>query len=147
MNKDGKPDSESSDDVKDLISKLFDDLDSIAELAIAPFDQQIKEHKRQIDFTKGIAFGLIYGIIGNLFVQFFYPVVEGIVVSRYDNLLLSNLIISIVSFVIIIFTTLQFRKQLRTHEKVIERTQEAIDTYDKSDAELREHIRKLAENT
>ena len=59
MNKDGKPDSESSDDVKDLISKLFDDLDSIANYVSMGFATSVSEHYDEIAKITGIKIGTV----------------------------------------------------------------------------------------
>jgi len=69
-----------------------------------------EEQRRRIDFTKGIALGLFYGIIGNFFVQFFFPVVESLVTEQYSFVV--NVIISIAAFIAIILATLSFRNQL-----------------------------------
>ena len=72
--------------------------------------KRAEEQRRRIDFTKGIALGLFYGIIGNLFVQFFYPVVESLVTEQYS--FVANVIISISALVAIVLATASFRNQL-----------------------------------
>jgi hypothetical protein len=72
--------------------------------------ERAEKQRRRIDFTKGIALGLFYGIIGNLLVQFFYPVVESLVTEQYS--FVANVIISISAFVAIVLATLSFRGQL-----------------------------------
>lgn len=80
------------------------------------YHQHAEEHRRRIDFTKGIALGLLYGVIGNLFVQFFYPVVEALTIAKYDVLFFSNLTISLFSLSILLYTTINLRKQLKENE-------------------------------
>jgi len=81
------------------------------------FRKEIEEESnRHIDFTKGLALGLVYGIIGNLFVQFFYQVIEGIVLARYDSLLVVSSIIAAFSLTGIIFTTIKFAADLEFHK-------------------------------
>ena len=82
--------------------------------------ERAETHLRKIDFTKGIALGLLYGIIGNLFVQFFYPVVEGIILQKFDVLFWSNLVISLIALSIIILATLSFGSQLSWSQHVME---------------------------
>jgi H+/Cl- antiporter ClcA len=82
--------------------------------------ERAETHRRKIDFTKGIALGLLYGIIGNLFVQFFYSVVEGIILQKFDVLFWSNLVISAIALSIIILATLSFRSQLSWSQHVME---------------------------
>jgi nitrate/nitrite transporter NarK len=93
------------------------------------------EHRRRIDLSKGVALGLLYGIIGNLFVQFFFPVVESLVIGEYDMLFLSNVIISVVALAVILYATIKFRSQLteyeneeRTAKEQAEVTRKAIQT-------------------
>lgn len=82
--------------------------------------ERAETHRKKIDFTTGIALGLLYGIIGNLFVQFFYPVVEGIILQKFDVLFWSNLVISVIALSVIILATLSFRSQLSWSRHVME---------------------------
>ena len=94
-----------------------------------------EEHRRRVDLVRGVALGLLYGIIGNLFVQFFFPVVESLVIGGYGTLFFSNVIISVVALVIILYATIEFRGQLteyeneeRTAKQQTEATRKAIQT-------------------
>ena len=78
--------------------------------------ERAEEHRRRIDFIRGVALGLLYGIIGNLFVQFFFPVVESLIVGEYDTLFFSNVVISVVALAIILYATVKFRGQLTEYE-------------------------------
>lgn len=96
--------------------------------------ERAEEHRRRIDFTRGIALGLIYGIIGNLFVQFFYAVVESLVLKKYDGFV-ENAIISVVALLVILYVTIRFRGQLmeeeakeKTAEQHAETTRKALQT-------------------
>ena len=82
--------------------------------------ERVELQRRKIDFTKGIALGLLYGIIGNLFVQFFYPVFEGVILEKYDVLFWSNLVISAIALGIILLVTFSFRNQLSWSGLVME---------------------------
>ena len=77
--------------------------------------ERAERHRRRIDLITGVALGLLYGIIGNLFVQFFFPVVESLILQKYDGFV-ENVIISIVSLGIILFATVKFRSQLSEYE-------------------------------
>ena len=143
MSVDGKADS-NPDNIDEIKSHIFDALDGMSENISRAYDYEMDYYEKRIDFTKGIALGLIYGIIGNLFVQFFYPVVEGIIVMKYDSLFYSNLTVSIASLIIIIITTVQFWKQLKEHEKGKESFEKGIEKIQKLKSELRESIKKLA---
>jgi nitrate/nitrite transporter NarK len=87
--------------------------------------ERAKRRRRSTDLIRGVALGLLYGIIGNLFVQFFFPVVETLIVGgEYDTLFFSNVAISVVALVIILYTTIKFRGQLTQYEKEEETAQQ-----------------------
>lgn len=97
--------------------------------------ERTEQHQRRIDLIRGVALGLLYGIIGNLFVQFFFPVVESLIIGEYDALFFSNVVISIIALLIIIYTTVKFRSQLTQYEneeksarQQVEVTRKAIQT-------------------
>ena len=73
----------------------------------------LQEKQRRYDLASGLILGLLYGVIGNLFVQFFYPVIEKIVVNTYDSVFYSDLVVSIVALVLIIVTTLVYWQRLK----------------------------------
>lgn len=75
------------------------------------------EHQSSIDFNKGIMLGLLYGIIGNIFVQFFYPVIDAIARAQYDLLFASNATISIAALTLIIYLTIKFWNDISRHKK------------------------------
>jgi len=73
--------------------------------------------RRRIDLARGVALGLLYGIIGNLFVQFFYPVTEALALGEYPKSFWKNVIVSVASLVIILYVTIKFRSQLKEDER------------------------------
>src|SRR4030042_6250204 len=75
------------------------------ESQLALWAQIQKESQRHIDFTKGIAYGLFYGIIGNIFVQFLYPTVEGIILWNFASPFLWDAIIAMVSLGLILYVS------------------------------------------
>lgn len=97
--------------------------------------ERTEQRQRRIDLIRGVALGLLYGIIGNLFVQFFFPVVESLIIGEYDTLFFSNVVISIIALLIVIYTTVKFRSQLTQYEneeksarQQVEVTRKAIQT-------------------
>jgi uncharacterized membrane protein len=76
-----------------------------------------ESHQRHIDLTSGVTLGLLYGIVGNLFVQFLYPVVERITTMNIDNIFWVDLGVSIIIFVSIVITTYKLRSRLAEHKK------------------------------
>ncbi len=86
-----------------------------------------EEISKSNDFIRGLAIGIIYGVIGNIFVQFFYPVIEALVMAKYDLMFAINATVSVISLVIILYTTNQFRKQLIRNEKRLNKARWTID--------------------
>jgi hypothetical protein len=74
------------------------------------------EQRRRIDFTKGVILGLVYGLVGNFCVQFFYPVVESWVLNEYTSMYWIDVVVSAVSFAAILCVTYRYRNQLRRDE-------------------------------
>jgi divalent metal cation (Fe/Co/Zn/Cd) transporter len=70
------------------------------------------EHQRRIDLVRGVALGLLYGIIGNLFVQHWYPIFEGLVLKKYDSIFWADVILAILILAVIIYTTYSYSRQL-----------------------------------
>jgi hypothetical protein len=75
--------------------------------------EQSEDHKRRIDFKSGVALGLIYGIIGNLVVQHYYGVFEGLETGVINNLFWANVVVTGIGVLAIIFITLYFFKKIR----------------------------------
>jgi hypothetical protein len=77
----------------------------------------VEGHRRRIDLVRGIALGLLYGIIGNLFVQHWYPVFEGLVLGKYDLTFSANVIVSASVLIVILYTTIIYHRQLTKEEE------------------------------
>ena len=103
-----------------------------------------EEISKSNDFIRGLAIGIIYGIIGNIFVQFFYPVIEGLVLAKYDSMFAIDAIVSAISLLIILYTTNQFREQLTRNEK---RLKKAIWTIDVLTGKIPPYQPKVKEKT
>lgn len=87
----------------------------------------VQEGKRQVDFSKGVVIGLVFGIMGNLFIQFFFQVVEGVILAKYDTFFLTSVAITAFSVIIITFFALRNWKQYRLYNKHLIRLQESHD--------------------
>lgn len=107
-----------------------------------------EEFQRKNDLMTGVILGLIYGIIGNLFVQFFYPVIEGLVNQSYNSVFVASVIVSIVALVIIGYTAFAYRRKLnrvtQSEKKVQEDSQRLENTIQKRKHQL-EALEKLME--
>jgi hypothetical protein len=74
-----------------------------------------RELKSQSDLMTGLILGLLLGIIGNLFVQFFYAVIERLTLSVFDNMFLVGLAFSLGSIAGILLITWAFRRKMRAY--------------------------------
>lgn len=68
--------------------------------------------QRQMDFVKGILYGLVYGIVGNMTVQFGYQVFEEWILGNFNQLFWSNLIVFFFSISVIVIVTIKFTIQI-----------------------------------
>jgi hypothetical protein len=77
-----------------------------------PFHEKRKEsYHSEVDFLDGISYGLILGIIGNLFVQFLFAFLEGIILKSYNALIGLSITIVVSSGFAIIVTFYSFRRR------------------------------------
>lgn len=98
---------------EDLLKEAHKVLDWASERA-EHFTNQLSESVNQrMQFTEGVALGLLYGIIGNLVVSHYYEVFEGITLARYDSLFWSNLTAFLIGLGSIIVLTIIFRRRLK----------------------------------
>ena len=72
------------------------------------------EQRRQ--FVLGVAFGLFYGIIGNMVVAHYYGLFESLTVGKYNDLFRNNLIALVLALAVVIFLTKQWYNKLKTLE-------------------------------
>ena len=68
--------------------------------------------QRQMDFRRGIVYGLIYGIVGNMAVQFGYQVFEEWILGTYNQLFWLNLTLFLFSVFVIVLVTIWFANQI-----------------------------------
>jgi tetrahydromethanopterin S-methyltransferase subunit G len=101
-----------------------------------------EEHRRRIDLTRGVALGLTYGIIGNLFVQHWYPVFEGLVLGKYETLFGANVVVCGFSLGIILYVTIRFRRQLKEDAFMAKVSKENVETAIRAIERLKEMIEK-----
>lgn len=132
-----------SENAKKALSDAIHNLDKATEYIEKAFEAEMDHYERRIDFTKGIALGLVFGIVGNLFVQFFYAFVEGIILVRYDGLFYSNLIVSVASLIIIFFVSVKFYKQLKIEERDRKSSERGFKHLMDKAEELRKEVEKL----
>lgn len=108
---------------------LIKDADELSMLFIT----NAKYYEGKINFKKGLIFGLVYGVVGNLFVQFLFPVLDAIINVQYNNTFGIYALLSIVTLVAIISFSAVFILQIRKDNKagnemldIVERVQKKI---------------------
>ena len=116
----------------EMMSALFDALQHKE-------GEKIDEANRHFDFTKGIMLGLVLGIIGNLFVQFAYPVVEHIVQSSYDMLFRIDSVASIIILAAIIIIAMLYKKQMNAYSDERRHSVARKDLFYRSQIEVLKH--------
>lgn len=105
-----------------------------------PFWEEMSElDKSEIDLMKGIKYGLILGIFGNLLVQYSYIVFEGTLLERYDNMFLVSIGVVAVSILVIFITLLGYNKETKERQRRIAVATEALirEKYEIDEREVR----------
>jgi magnesium-transporting ATPase (P-type) len=95
------------------------ELDALKEVK-AKLSENKKEHNRRIDLLHGTALGLTLGILGHLFVQFLFPVVEAFLLGEYGTAFTGNLAICMISLVAVISMSMYLFRQLTKSEAKLE---------------------------
>jgi heme exporter protein D len=109
---------------------------------IQSWSEKEESTRRRIDLTKGVALGLLYGIIGNFFVQFFYPAVEALALGEYPKSFWTNVIVSAISLAVILYMTMEFRSQLKEDKRKMKLATESIRRERNAIEELRKILEK-----
>ena len=71
---------------------------------------------QRVYFLQGIALGLFYGIVGNIFVSHYYQVFEGLTLGKFDVLFWTNLVVFVIALVLILLVSVIFYYQLRKYK-------------------------------
>jgi magnesium-transporting ATPase (P-type) len=88
------------------------------------------EHSRRIDLLRGIALGLVLGILCHLFVQFLYPVTEALLLGELNTAFTGNLTICVISLILVVCVSAYLYWQLRQSEdklKLSKKSEEVLE--------------------
>jgi len=96
--------------VEGVLDELIKKTEKIASSASATLEARIT-------FLRGVALGLFYGIIGNIFVSHYYQVFEGLALGKFDIVFRSNVMLFSVSLVLIIIVSIVFYYRMKKYEK------------------------------
>ncbi len=105
------------------------ELDALIEVK-AKLSENKKEHNRRVNFLRGTALGLTLGIIGHLFVQFLFPVIEAFLLGEYGAAFTGNLTICIISLIGVIGMSMYLYQQLTKSESKQELSKRSEDVLD-----------------
>lgn len=121
---------------EELVKKVVEEFEEIIDFTV----DKVVERR---EFLRGIALGLFYGIVGNLFVQHWYPVFEGIVLRTFDEIFWANLIIFVVALSLIAIATAKLYSTMKQYKTSLD---ELADQRKKlTDMKLKRDMKKLAE--
>jgi hypothetical protein len=86
-------------------------------------EEFLQDAQRVNDKLTGIMYGLLYGIMGNLLVQFLYPVVEKSLLGIFDQVFWISSIVSCVAIIGIALTSIKYlnRSKKATAEEAHEK--------------------------
>ena len=87
------------------------ELDAMKELLVNSSKSE-EERVRRVDLLRGTALGLTLGVLGHLFVQFLYPVVEALIIGEYTPVFTGNLTICIASLILVVCVAAYIYRQL-----------------------------------
>lgn len=105
---------------------LLYELEALKEIKTNLFEYA-EQHTSYVDIVKGTALGLILGIGGNLFVQFFVPTIEAILLGEYKETFIEYLAISAISLFIIVLVSAYLYWHLLKDKKELKLSGESID--------------------
>ena len=140
MSKDKKKTNEESK--KEMEKMLQESIEYTEELG-KHYLELTRESRRRIDFVGGVALGLLCGILGNLVIQHWYPVFEGLVLVNSDKVFWSNLIVFVPGFVIILYVINAFNRQLKEDERKMTMSRENVETAKKAIEVRKQRLEEL----
>ena len=103
-------------------------------------EQHIPQHQRRIDLIRGAGLGLTLGIMGNLFVQYFFAVFNEWV--KQELRFGFNVSVLICSFIIVMVATWDFVKRLRKEEREEKTAKESLEIMQKAIARRKLQLEK-----
>lgn len=85
----------------------------IADIQEKAILSRIEQFQERLYFLEGIAFGLFYGIIGNILSTHYYQLFEGLILWKFDLLYWPNLTVFMVTLALVILVSLIFYFRLK----------------------------------
>lgn len=91
----------------------------------------------------GIILGLVLGIFGNLIAQYFYLVLEGIMLLRFDKLFYVNGFVFSISIIIVVFVGYYFKKRIAGEKKYLWSMKDGVTNLERRTEDLRVKLEAL----
>jgi hypothetical protein len=105
------------------------ELDALKEVQ-TKLTESKSERIRRFDLLRGTVLGLTLGILGHLFVQFLFPVVEAFLLGEYGPAFTGNLAICMVSLVVVVCVSVYIYRQLMRSQGKLELSKRSEDVLD-----------------
>lgn len=95
------------------INKVLEETINEAEKVMSSTSNWIQQ---RVDFLQGIALGLFYGIVGNIFVSHYYQVFEGLTLGKFDVLFWTNLVVFFITLAMILLVSIIFYYRMKKYK-------------------------------
>jgi len=93
---------------------------------IEPHIEAIHSH---MSMMKGVILGLFYGVVGNMVVTHYYQILRGAVMSEFDTMFWTNLVILVAMSSILVIISLRLHSSMAKQEReseLLERTRQEL---------------------
>ena len=80
----------------------------------------IEATRSQMSMMKGVVLGLFYGVVGNVAVTHYYQILRGAVMSEFDTLFWTNLVILVAMSPIIVIVSWKWHISMARMERAVE---------------------------
>jgi hypothetical protein len=92
-------------------------------------EPHIEAMHSQMSMMKGVILGLFYGVVGNMVVTHYYQILRGAVMSEFDTMFWTNLVILVVMSSILVIISLRLHSSMAKQEReseLLERTRQEL---------------------
>lgn len=107
----------SVEDKERLMARLQKDIKIYEDSAksFSGFEEIALKH---IEFTRALLYGIFYGLVGNLAVQYSFPFYDGIISARYDMMYWLSAILFFGAVIAILLVTIKLNDELETEKEL-----------------------------
>jgi type VI protein secretion system component VasK len=134
-----------SEEEKKLRINELEQLERIGKQFLSHWHDMYELHKSRIDLVNGVVLGLIFGVFGNLAVQYSVPILEWVSLGKSDILFPSVIVLAVSAFVVA-FALITFRKQQKKEKaELSEAFNKKLDTKSLLD-EIEKQLEALKQN-